>query len=310
MTRDNGIFDGRNFAMRAALTCACLLAFCFSCGAAAASKWLWSGPHPRSGFEGTTLLKAALCPNMPPPSVSCPFYSAHADFSIYSDLGEFVGVFGSDGSGFFHINLKPGIYVIAPGVSAPHPRAEPIFRAFEITVSQRGFTQRTIHYEYKPTYAFWGTELDGAHADPPDSSPLTASASIGFGNPYLGSLVPPDVAEVGVFASNTVAILVESAASAMVGDLEILPSAATILDRDGNALMAIPMTGPNDLPGCSICPQIKRYGVIFSPSLAQSQDLFAGRWYIQISAVTASGEEYPEGTIRGQIPPPVLEGSD
>jgi hypothetical protein len=281
---------------------ALFLAFIFKAGAASDSKWVWPNTHPRSGFEGTILVKA-ICPNMPPPDITCPFYAAHADFSVFSDLGESVGTFASDGSGFFRVGLKPGSYVIAPRGS-PDPSPLPLFRAFKIIVPQQGFVEGTLRYDFKTSFIFWGVTLDGAHADPPNSSPLLASANVVFGNRYLGSVVPPGVMPLGVFASNFVSMAVYSTASASLGDLTIRPNTATIRDEAGNILMDLPriLPSPNDLsPGCDTCPQITRYGAIFNPSLSQTEDLVAGCWYVQISAVTDSGEDYPAGAIRGQI---------
>src|SRR3989442_4675326 len=95
-----------SFPLREVLAAAVLLTFNCTAGAAAESKWLWPNMHPRSGFEGTTLVKV-ICANTPPAHLMCPFYSAHADFSVYSDLGESVGTFASDASGLFRIALKP-----------------------------------------------------------------------------------------------------------------------------------------------------------------------------------------------------------
>ena len=126
-----------------------------------------------------------------------------------------------------------------------------------------------------------------------------------FGNPSLASVLPRGVPPLGVFASNQILVVVYATASGTVNGLEVLPGMATLQDEDGRIIASLHVvpSNPNSLaPGCLSCPQRTSFAAVFAPTLHQSRDLLGGRWFLQINAVTSSGEDYPAGTIRGYIP--------
>jgi hypothetical protein len=146
--------------------------------------------------------------------------------------------------------------------------------------------------------------LNGANAVPPNASPLVASASLTFGTRYVGGQPQfPGTPPTGVLTDNTLLVLVFFTPANLMNALSISPAAATIQDEAGNVIMSLNAVVPSPtVPFGRDIPFVK-YAGFFILTSDQASHLFAGRWYVHISATGPSGEDYPNGQIRGQILP-------
>jgi len=159
-------------------------------------------------------------------------------------------------------------------------------------------------------------QLNGANELPPNDSPLVATANLTLGSPFYA----PGVSNVlaGYVATPFYPIypiiIPFSAGLADTSDPELQIGTITFQDEAGNTITNLAPRGYTPIvilpapififSGFLVAQFIQP--VVLTP--AQVSDLLAGRWFIHAGAVTAAGEDYPQGAIRGRILPVDSDG--
>lgn len=156
-------------------------------------------------------------------------------------------------------------------------------------------------------------QLNGANEIPTNDSPLMATASLTLGSPY-------DEPGVSNVLNGSVVIpwqwsldgASDPFSSSFIFDIPFLwlhLGPVTFQDEAGNTITNLATPGSTQGAGIFPAPLIIFFGsegeiiraVVLTPE--QVSDLLAGRWFIHVGATTSSGEDYPQGSIRGRIIP-------